>query len=72
MAICNRKQLENTQKKIIELELALDEMKHEESPAAYAIMLKGFIAQIEQMRQEINEYLGVARNETEETEVLTG
>jgi hypothetical protein len=57
LAIHNRNQLENTQKKIFEMELALEEMKQEESPKAYAILSPGFIAQIEQMRREIDEYL---------------
>ncbi|MCI0489604.1 MAG: hypothetical protein L0229_23695 [Blastocatellia bacterium] len=70
MAIYNRKQLEHTQQKIAELELALEEMKREESPAAYAIMSKGFIAQIEQMRGEIDRYLGIAQREEEESEAL--
>jgi TATA-binding protein-associated factor Taf7 len=71
MAIYNRKQLEHTQRKITELELALEEMKREESPTAYAIMAKGFVAQIEQMRREIDEYLGISWKEAEEPEVVT-
>jgi len=71
MAIDNRNQLEHTQQRIAELERALEEMKREESPKAYAIMSKGFVAQIEQMRREIDEYLGVSREEVEEPEVVT-
>ena len=59
MGILNREQLEHTQRQIAKLELALEEMKSEEAPDAYAIMSKGFIAQIEQMRSEIDEYLGI-------------
>jgi predicted nucleic acid-binding Zn-ribbon protein len=57
MGILNRDELEHTQRQITKLELALDEMKREESPRAYEIMSQGFIAQIEQMRREIDEYL---------------
>jgi hypothetical protein len=34
-------------------------MKREESPRAYETMSQGFIAQIEQMRREIDEYHGI-------------
>jgi TATA-binding protein-associated factor Taf7 len=71
MAIDNRKQLEQTQQKIAALELALEEMKREETPTAYAIMSKGFTAQVEQMRREIDEYLGIAWEEAEEPEIVT-
>jgi hypothetical protein len=71
-AISNRKPPEQPQHKIAELALALEDlpapsvarqarMKREESPTAYAIMSKGFVAQIEQMRREIDEYLGITR-----------
>ncbi len=56
MTIHSREQLENTQKKIFAMELALEEMKQGESPKAYAILSQGFISQIEQMRREIDEY----------------
>jgi hypothetical protein len=56
MAILNRAQLEHTQRQITKLELALEEMKREESPRACEIMSQGFITQIEQMRGEIDEY----------------
>lgn len=59
MAIQNREQLENTQRKIASLELALEEMKGKETPQAYAILSEGFIALVEQMRQEIDEYLAL-------------
>lgn len=59
MSIFNRQQLEHTQRQIAKLELALEEMKREESASAYEIMSQGFIAQIEQMGREIDEYLGV-------------
>jgi len=70
MAIENRTQLEHTQRQIAKLELALEEMKREESPKAYAMMSKGFVAQIGQMRREIDEYLDIARDEAEEVEAL--
>ena len=59
MAIHKREQLEQTQQKIAALELALEEMKREETAAAYAVFSKGFVAQIEQMRREIDDYLGI-------------
>jgi len=70
MAIDNRKPPEQTQQKIVELELALEELKREEIPTVYAIMSKGFVAQIEQMRREIVEYLGISREEVEEPEAV--
>lgn len=71
MGIFNREQLEHTQRQIAKLELALEEMKREETPRAYAIMSKGFIAQIEQMRQEIDEYLGISVPAPREPEAVT-
>jgi hypothetical protein len=53
MGILNREQLEHTQRQIAKLELALEEMKREESPRAYESMSQGFIAQIEQMRRRL-------------------
>ncbi len=69
--IFNREQLEHTQRQITKLELALEEMKREESPRAYEIMSQGFIAQIEQMRREIDEYLGITAPAFGEPEVVT-
>ncbi len=46
-------------------------MKREESPRAYEVMSQGFIAQIEQMRGEIDEYLGITTSAFEESEVVT-
>ena len=71
MGIFNREQLEHTQHQITKLELALEEMKREESPRAYEIMSQGFIAQIEQMRREIDEYLGITARAFDESEVVT-
>ena len=71
MAICNRNQLENTQQKIASLELALEEMKRAETPQAYAILSEGFVAQIGQMRSEIDQYLGIAAPALVESEVVT-
>ena len=59
MGILNREQLEHTQRQITKLELALEEMKRNESPRAYQTMSQGFVAQIEQMRREIDEFLGI-------------
>ena len=67
MAIHNREQLAHTQQKVAALELALEEMKCEETPTAYAVLSKGFIAQIEQMRHEIDQYLGI-NHEAEESD----
>jgi hypothetical protein len=71
MGILNHAQLEHTQRQITKLELALEEMKREESPRAYEIMSQGFIAQIEQMRREIDEYLGTTAPAFNEHEVVT-
>jgi hypothetical protein len=71
MGILNREQLEHTQRQITKLELALEEMKREESPRAYEIMSQGFVAQIEQMRREIDEYLGITTPPLVEPEVVT-
>ena len=71
MAILNHEQLEHTQRQITNLELALEEMRREESPRAYETMSRGFIAQIEQMRREIDEYLGITARAFEESEVVT-
>ena len=71
MGILNREQLEHTQRQIAKLELALEEMKRLESPRAYEIMSQGFVAQIEQMRREIDEYLGITAPALDEQEVVT-
>ncbi len=71
MGILTREQLQHTQRQITKLELALEEMKREESPRAYEVMSQGFIAQIEQMRGEIDEYLGITTSAFEESEVVT-
>ena len=71
MGILNREQLEHTQRQITKLELALEEMKRLESPRAYEAMSQGFVAQIEQMRREIDEYLGITVPAFDEQEVVT-
>lgn len=71
MGILNREQLEHTQRQIAKLELALEEMKRNESPRAYQIMSQGFVAQIEQMRREIDEYLGITAPAFDEREAVT-
>lgn len=70
MGIFNREQLEHTQRQITKVELALEEMRREESPRAYELMSQGFIAQIEQMRSEIDEYLGITARAFDESEVV--
>lgn len=70
MAIHNRSQLENTQRKIASLELALDEMKKEEPAEAYTVFSEGFVAQIINMRREIDEYLEIAQGFVEEPVAL--
>ena len=71
MGILNREQLEHTQRQIAKLELALEDMKRLESPRAYEVMSQGFVAQIEQMRREIDEYLGITVPAFDEQEVVT-
>jgi hypothetical protein len=71
MGILNREQLEHTQCQITKLELALEEMKRLESPRAYESLSQGLIAQIEQMRREIDEYLGITAPAFDEQEVVT-
>jgi hypothetical protein len=71
MGILNREELEHTQRQIAKLELALEEMKRLESPRAYEIMSQGFVAQIEQMRKEIDEYLGITAPAFDVHEVVT-
>lgn len=71
MGIINREQLEHTQRQITKLELALEEMKRDESPRGYQMMSQGFVAQIEQMRREIDEYLGITAPAFNEQEVVT-
>jgi len=71
MGIINREQLEHTQRQIAKLELALEEMKRLESTRAYETMSQGFVAQIEQMRREIDEYLGITAPAFDEQEVVT-
>ena len=71
MAILNHAQLEHTQRQITNLELALEEMRRDEPPRAYETMSQGFIAQIEQMRREIDEYLGITARAFEGSEVVT-
>ena len=71
MGILNREQLEHTQCQITKLELALEEMKRLESPRAYESLSQGLIAQIEQMRREIDEYLGITAPAFDVHEVVT-
>jgi hypothetical protein len=63
MAIENRQQLDFTQRRIAQLELLLDGMRQEETPKAYLVFQQGFVALIDQMRREIDEYLGIVRDE---------
>jgi hypothetical protein len=52
-------------------QITLCKMKREGSPRAYAIMFKGFGAQIQQMRREVDAYLGISREEVKEPEAVT-
>jgi len=70
MAIENRQQLEFTQQRIAQLELLLDGMRQEETPKAYPVLQQGFVALIDQMRREIDEYLGIVRDEEAADESL--
>ncbi|HZM86723.1 MAG TPA: hypothetical protein VFF31_09220 [Blastocatellia bacterium] len=71
MGILNREQLEHTQRQITKLELALEEMKRNESPRAYQTMSQGFVAQIDQIRREIDEFLGITAPAFGGQEVVT-
>jgi len=59
MFISNHQQLEHAQRQVARLQFILEEMRNEESKEAYAILSKGYIEQIEKIRREIDEYLGV-------------
>ena len=72
MAIENQTQLVITQQKIAKLELSLDRMRQRETPTAYAILSQGVVAQIEQMRHEIDEYLGILPVKDRDSEILVG
>ncbi len=63
MAIENREQLSITQQKIAKLELALERMRRTYTPRDYLVFQQGFVALIDQMRREIDEYLGIVRDE---------
>ncbi|MGH9835210.1 MAG: hypothetical protein ACREBD_22020 [Blastocatellia bacterium] len=63
MAIENSEQLRITQQKIAKLELALERMRQTYTPRAYLVFQQGFVALIDQMRREIDEYLGIVRDE---------
>jgi hypothetical protein len=71
MFISNHQQLEHSQRQIARLQLILEEMRQEESKEAYAILSKGYIEQIEKIRGEIDEYLGVLEIEQYEPAVAT-
>jgi len=59
MFISNHQQLEHAQRQIARLQFILEEMRIEESKEAYTILSKGYIEQIEKIRREIDEYLGI-------------
>jgi hypothetical protein len=71
MFISNHQQLEHAQRQIARLQLILEEMRQEESKEAYAILSKGYLEQIEKIRGEIDEYLGVLEIEQYEPAVAT-
>ena len=54
--------LKKTQTMLVEMEQALNDLRREVKPISeqkYRIMAEGFISQIRQMREEIDEYLGI-------------
>ena len=54
--------LEKTQKMLVEMEQALNDLRREVKPISeqkYRIMAEGYISQIRQMRKEVDEYLGI-------------
>jgi len=54
--------LEKTQKMLVEMEQALNDLRREVKPIneqKYRIMAEGYISQIRQMREEVDEYLGI-------------
>ena len=54
--------LKKTQKMVTEMEQSLNRLQREVKPISeqkYRIMAEGFISQIRQMREEIDEYLGI-------------
>ena len=59
MLISKHQQLEHAQRQIARLQCILEEMHREESKEAYAILSKGYVEQIEKIRRELDEYLGV-------------
>lgn len=71
MAIENLQQLEITQRKLAQLELALEKMRQREPADVYAVLSQGFVAQIEQMRREIDQYLGIMPAATPESEMVS-
>jgi division protein CdvB (Snf7/Vps24/ESCRT-III family) len=70
MALENSEQLRNTQQKIAKLELALERMRQTETPRGYLVFQQGFVALIDQMRREIDEYLGIVRDDEAADESL--
>jgi len=54
--------LEKTQKMLTEMEQALNDLRQRIKPfneQQYRIMAEGLISQIRQMREEVDEYLGI-------------
>ena len=66
--------LKETQEMVVEMEQALNRLRKEIKPfneQQYSIMSQGLISQIRQMREEIEEYLGIVpfRDPVPETQV---
>ena len=61
--IKNSDELYGAQRQIEELQAILDEMKREETPEAYAVLCKSYVRRIQQIRSEIDEYLGIVHPE---------
>jgi len=54
--------LKKTQKMLVEMEQSLNRLRREVKPISeqkYRIMAEGYISQIRQMREEVDEYLGI-------------
>jgi len=63
MSISNHQQLEHAKSQLARLQFILEEMRNEESIEAYAILSKGYVEQMENIRREIDEYLGFSEIE---------
>ncbi|MBI3951492.1 MAG: hypothetical protein HY314_13660 [Acidobacteria bacterium] len=60
MAIKDHQELVTAQQKLVQLQLAIEQMKATESARDFQIQAEGAMALITTLRREIDEYLGVA------------